>query len=151
MAKETPAQSTRAFLERLFTGMCVNGLHNTLPPALSEDLIWTAANSSPLQGRYIGKQTYLDQVLGVLGEKLDRSIKPKMTLEQIIVDEAGEWATVRFRTEGSKGKDGADFSMSYCWVMRVGDGSDSGDQGRIKEVIGFYDGVKMYNLFGEGR
>lgn len=149
MASGTPAQSTRAYLEQLFNDMAAQGTRTALPPALSEDLIWTATNTSPLAGRYVGKQAYLDQVLGVLGGELDRNAQSSMTLEQIIVDEGSEWATVRFRTEGAKGKNGTDFSMSYCWVMRVGEASDSGGLGRIKEVIGFYDGAKMYRLFDQ--
>ena len=38
------------------------------------------------------------------------------------------------------GRNGADFSMQYCWLVKV-----DGDQ--IAEVIGFYDTKKMNDVF----
>jgi hypothetical protein len=42
--------------------------------------------------------------------------------------------------EGVHGVNGSDFSMQYCWLIRVVDGW-------ITEIIGFYDSKKMNDLF----
>ena len=44
--------------------------------------------------------------------------------------------TVRFHSTGGKGKNGADFSMDYCWVFRLIDGA-------IAEIWAYYDTGKM--------
>lgn len=67
---------------------------------------------------------------------MEGSVTP--ILERILAD--GEWGAVYFRTEGQKGKNGADFSMQYCWLMRVVDG-------KIVEVKGWYDQKKLWDLF----
>jgi uncharacterized protein len=59
-------------------------------------------------------------------------------VQKILAD--GEWGCVNFRTEGVTGRNGADFSMQYCWLIKV-----DGDQ--IAEVIGFYDTKKMNDVF----
>ncbi|WP_319517739.1 hypothetical protein [uncultured Martelella sp.] len=40
------------------------------------------------------------------------------------------------------GKNGADFSMDYCWLMRIKDNF-------VKELWGYYDTGKMTRLFEE--
>ena len=104
--------------------------------SLSDEVIWTATGSSPLSGRYVGKREYREQVLAKLYERLQTSVKPQVDL--ILVD--GNWATVYFHTTDVKGHNGVDFSMSYCWLMRV-------DREKIVEVIGFYDLKKVCDLF----
>ncbi|MFF4054016.1 nuclear transport factor 2 family protein [Streptomyces chartreusis] len=59
-------------------------------------------------------------------------------IEEAIVE--GEWATVRFRSHDVLGGNGNDFSMQYCWGVRV-------VAGRIVEITGFYDTKKMNDLF----
>jgi uncharacterized protein len=51
-----------------------------------------------------------------------------------------EWASVFFESEDVRGKNGADFSMQYNWLIRV-------VGGRIVEVVGFYDQKKMHDVF----
>lgn len=58
----------------------------------------------------------------------------------------GYWATVVWHSEGVKGKNGADYDMKYNWLMRTQpEGEDS--ELRVVEVIGFYDGQKVTNVF----
>lgn len=129
---------TRAFVTTLFSSMEKIGFGETFLDSLSEDVHWTATGNSPLAGEYHGKQSYIDQVLGPLRARLGVSIHP--ILDQILVDE--DWATVLFHTEGLVVQNGIDFSMQYCWLLKV-------DSERIVRVIGFYDQKKMYDLFAQ--
>ena len=67
---------------------------------------------------------------------------PVPIVEQIIVDQ--NTATVIWRSEGVKGKNGADYDMKYAWIMRV---LEEKSQLKIIEVTGFYDGQKVANVF----
>lgn len=127
---------TRTFVEGLFSSMRDEGFSERFVDALDENLTWTATGNSPLGGVYRGKQEYLEKVLFPLRARLET--QPIPNVESILVD--GEWATVIFRSTGAKGKNGTDFSMQYCWVMRVVDQ-------KFVEVIGFYDQKKVSDLF----
>lgn len=128
------SEKTRAFLQNIFESVDFD--FTTFGDYLSDDLVWTATGDSPLSGRYEGKESYLRQVLGPLHEKLASPIKP--ILLRILVD--GLWAAVHFRSENVRAKNGADFSMDYCWMMKV-----QGD--KIVEVVGWYDQKKMWDIF----
>ncbi len=128
--------STRTFITNLFSDFAHKGLGSHFLDSLSDEVVWTATGSSPLSGRYVGKKAYQDQVLAKLRERLQTSVKPQVDL--ILAD--GDWATVYFHTTDVKGHNGVDFSMSYCWLMRVEDG-------KIVEVVGFYDQKKVCDLF----
>lgn len=58
----------------------------------------------------------------------------------------GYWTTVTWHSEGVSGKNGADYDMNYAWVMRA---RPEGEEGELKivEMIGFYDGQKVANVF----
>lgn len=130
------AASTRATLRRVFANVSESGFGEDFATALAEDLVFTATGTSPLAGRYSNKTEYREKVLGRLHDRLATPLRP--SVEQFLVD--GEWATVRFRTEGVRGVNGSDCSMQYCWLIRVVDGW-------ITEIIGFYDSKKMNDLF----
>jgi uncharacterized protein len=130
------SSATAAVLGEVFSGVSEHGFGSAFLDALADDLVFTATGSSPLAGRYTSKAEYQDRVLERLHERLTTPLRP--AIEQMLVD--GEWATVRFRTEGVRGHNGADFSMQYCWLLRVVDG-------RIVEIVGFYDTKKMVDLF----
>lgn len=104
--------------------------------ALADDLVWEVTGTSPISGIYRSKQEYTEKVYKPLDERL--ASWPKPVVEQIIGD--GEWAAVRFRSEGGRGKNGVDYNMIYCWLMRV-----SG--GKVREVTGFYDQIRVGELF----
>lgn len=132
----TTTASTRAFLHNLFASISHAGFGETFLEALAENVIWTATGDSPLGGRYESKSEYVTKVLQPLHDRLATPLKPEV--EQMLVD--GEWASVLFRSKNVRGHNGADFSMQYCWIIRVVDGS-------ITEVVSFYDQKKMYDLF----
>ena len=129
------ASPTRTFFTNLFASISTSGFREDFLIALSDDIVWTATGTSPLAGRYEGKREYITKVLDPLHARLEDS--PRTELERMTVE--GEWAAVQFRSKGARGRNGADFSMQYCWLMRVVDE-------RITEVVGFYD-QKMYDLF----
>ncbi|KAK5687219.1 hypothetical protein LTS10_001357 [Elasticomyces elasticus] len=128
--------TTYAFVERMFTVWASQGLGDAFLHYLSDDVIWTATGTSPLSGHYVGKRSYKENVLDRLHDKLDHSPRPEV--ERIIVQE--DWATILFRTTGARGRNGTDFSMQYCWIVRVQDD-------KIREVVGFFDSKKMIDLF----
>ncbi|KAK3048880.1 hypothetical protein LTR09_009775 [Extremus antarcticus] len=125
---------TRAFIQHLFS----DSFGSTFLSHLSDNIIWTATGSSPLSGRYEGKQVYQTQVLDKIYERLEEP--PTRILDRILVD--GEWATVHFHSVGVRGKNGADFSMDYCWIIKV-----DLERREVVEVVGFYDSKKMWDLF----
>lgn len=133
----TTTEKTRAVLEPIFLANPEQGLGPKFRESLSDHLTWTATGSSPVAGTYHPKETYITKVWGPLHEKLAGAIKPIKTHRMIV---EGEWASVFLESFGVKGKNGSDFSMQYNWLVRVVDG-------KILEVIGFYDQTKMNNLF----
>ncbi len=129
-------EATRAVLETVFHNVSGSGFGPEFQATLADDVVFTATGESPLAGRYEGKSEYVAKVLGPLHERLATPLTP--VVEQMIVDD--EWAAVRFRTEGVRARNGADFSMTYCWLIKV-------VNGWIVEVVGFYDQKKMFDLF----
>ncbi|MFK4548208.1 ketosteroid isomerase-like protein [Streptomyces tendae] len=130
------AAVTRRTVERAFADVPQSGFTERFTEALADDLVFTATGTSPVAGRYESKTEYQTNVLARLHERLATPIRARV--EQVIVE--GEWATVRFRSHGVQGVNGIDFSMEYCWLIRVVDG-------RITEITGFYDTKKMNDLF----
>ncbi|WP_239706792.1 nuclear transport factor 2 family protein [Mycolicibacterium smegmatis] len=122
---EQPGAHTRAVLEDVFATTSQTGFGETFLDRLSDDVTFTATGTSPVAGQYHGKTEYREKVLSRLHDHLATPMRPQ--LDQMIVD--GDWAAVRFHTEGVHGTNGSDASMQYCWVMRV-----AGDQ--IVDVIG---------------
>ena len=104
--------------------------------ALADDLTWTVTGTSPISGTYRSKEEYAAKVFGPLDQRLETW--PRPVVERIIAD--GDWATVLFDSHGGLGKNGTDYNMQYCWIMRVA-------EEKIREVIGFYDQVKVAQLF----
>lgn len=131
-------EATRTFVSNLFTNIAGERLGTKFLSALSDDIIWKATGSSPLAGVYRGKKSYQEDVLGKLHDKLEYLPGPQ--LDKILAD--GEWAAVYFHTTGARASSGMDFSMEYCWLMKV-------QHDKVVEVVGFYDQKKMVDLFAE--
>ena len=131
-------EDTRSVIESVFTTISNRGFSQDFLDYLSDDVVWTANGTSPMRGRYEGKNMYVDKVLSRLRERLGTSGRP--TVDRILVD--GEWAAVNFHTVGATAHNGLDFSMEYCWLMKV-------EGEKIVEVSGFYDSKKMCDLFAD--
>ena len=138
---QTP--KTRAFIESLFSAVALDNFGASFAAALSDNLVWTVTGSSPIAGRYETKAVYIKEVLTPLRAVLVSL--PVPIVEHIVVD--GYWVTVVWRSEGVKGKNGADYDMKYAWVMRVGEEGEDGEELKIQEVVGFYDGQKVAAVF----
>jgi uncharacterized protein len=131
------ASDAKTFLEGCFDRLEKTGWDGSIfLEALADDLRWIATGSSPVSGTYHGKQEYVDKVYKPLDERL--ATWPKPVVERIIGEE--EWAAVQFHSEGGKGKNSVDYNMQYCWLMRV-------SEGKVREVVGFYDQLKVAELF----
>ena len=103
---------------------------------LADDVLWTATGTSAVSGRHVGKAAYVAGVYEPLNRRL--AAWPRPVIERIVTD--GDWGVVQFRGEGGVGVNGCDYSMRYCWVMRVAGGL-------VCEVIGYYDTAKVQELF----
>ena len=136
MIMEATTNKTRLVIKSLFSTIADQGFGQLFLDQLAENVIWTATGSSPMRGRYESKQAYREQVLDKLHDKLEYS--PRPTIDRIIADD--QWAAVYFHTEGARALNGLDFSMEYCWLMRV-------ENDKVVEVVGFYDSKKMCDLF----
>lgn len=128
--------STRSVIEDLFGRITAAGWSENFLAALDDGLIFTASGTSPVAGRYVGKRVYQEKVLKRFDERLESW--PKPIVDNMIVD--GDSACVQFHSEGGLGKNGADFNMHYCWVMKLRDQ-------KIVEITGYYDSAKMFALF----
>ena len=128
--------SNESFIRNLFRDIAADGFAKKFEDALDDELIWVATGSSPLSGEYKGKQVYLEKIIGRLHARLQSW--PKAVVENILVD--GDVACVQFHGEGGVGKNGAKFDIQYCWVMKI-------RNQKIVHVTGYYDSVKMSNLF----
>ena len=137
---QTP--KTRDFIESLFSAVALDNFGASFSAALSDNLVWTVTGSSPIAGRYERKAIYIKEVLTPLRDVLESL--PVPIVEHIVVD--GQWCTVVWRSEGVRGKNGADYDMKYAWVMHVEDENGTGDL-KIVEVVGFYDGQKVTAVF----
>ncbi|ETI26918.1 hypothetical protein G647_10017 [Cladophialophora carrionii CBS 160.54] len=139
---DSTTESTRSFVESLFTAVALDNFGASFAAALSDDLVWTVTGSSPIAGTYDGKQTYVDRVLTPLRDVL--VTLPVPIVEHIFAD--GDWAVVNWRSEGVYGKNGANYDMQYAWLMRTEVDGDDGER-KIVEVTGFYDSVKVMAVF----
>lgn len=127
---------TREFVTGVFDNVSKTGFGPSFLDKISDDVVWTATGTSPMRGRYEGKAVYKEKVLDKLHERLEGFGMP--SVDRILVD--GQWAAVNFHTTGVKAHSGLDFSMEYCWLIKVENDS-------IVEVVGFYDSKKMCDLF----
>jgi ketosteroid isomerase-like protein len=133
----TATERTRRFLTDWFDQLEATGFDGgVFLGALSDDLVWTATGTSPVSGTFRGKQAYIDGVWHPLDDHL--TTWPKAEVQRILAD--GEWAVVEFHGVGGVGRNGTDYTLQYCWVVRV-------VEDRIVEVIGYYDQVKVAELF----
>jgi ketosteroid isomerase-like protein len=137
MTQPESTERTRRFLTDWFARLEASGFDGgVFLDALADDLVWTATGNSPVSGTFHGKQSYVDNVWRPLDDHL--VTWPKADVLRILAD--GEWAAVEFAGVGGVGRNGTDYSLRYCWVIRV-----AGD--RITEVIGYYDQVTVQALF----
>ncbi|VTU41431.1 Ketosteroid isomerase-related protein (plasmid) [Variovorax sp. PBS-H4] len=105
---------------------------------LAEDVTWTATGDSPVSGTFRGLAAYVEGVYRPLAARLARW--PEPVVERITAE--GQWGVVEFRGVGGIGHNGCDYSMRYCWSMRV-------ENGLVQEVVGYYDQSKVHELFAD--
>jgi ketosteroid isomerase-like protein len=137
MSTPESAPDCRAFVTDWFARLTESGFDSRIfAGGLADDLVWTATGHSPVSGTCHGKAEYLEKIYRPLDERLERWPRPEVL--RILVD--GDWCLVEFSGVGGLGRNGTDYSMRYCWVMRVADG-------QVREVTGYYDQAKVAELF----
>jgi hypothetical protein len=131
------ADNAGTFLRRWFGRLAETGwTAEVFLDALAEDLVWTATGGSPISGTYRGRDAYIDGIYRRLDERL--ASWPRPQVERIVAD--GQWGVVEFSSTGGLGKNGTDYNMRYCWIIRVVDD-------RVIEVVGYYDTQMVTALF----
>lgn len=133
------SEENRQFLSLLFRSIADEGWGENFTAALHDDLEFNAMGTSPISGCYRGKVDYRERLLKRLDDKL--ASWPVPIVDTLIVD--GDLACLQFHATGGKGKNGADFNMQYCWVLRL-------EQMKIVKIWGYYDSFKMNALFDGG-
>ena len=139
---DSQTEKTRDFINSLFSAVALDNFGASFAAALSDKLTWTVTGSSPIAGVYVTKAVYIKEVLTPLRDVLESL--PVPIVEHVIVD--GPNCTVVWRSEGVRGKNGADYDMKYAWVMRTEDEKGDGEL-KIVNVVGFYDGQKVTAVF----
>lgn len=134
------SEENRQFLSSLFQSIADQGWGENFIAALHDDLEFNAMGTSPISGCYRGKENYRDQLLKRLDDKL--ASWPVPIVDSMFVD--GELACMQFHATGGKGKNGADFNMHYCWVLRL-------ENKKVVKIWGYYDSSKMNALFSNDK
>ncbi|WP_413733559.1 nuclear transport factor 2 family protein [Sodalis sp. RH21] len=130
------SEENRQFLTSLFQSIKNQGWGDNFMAVLHNDLEFNAMGTSAISGSYKGKEIYRDQLLKRLDDKLESW--PVPIVDTMIVD--GDLACLQFHATDGKGKNGADFNMQYCWVLRL-------ENRQITKIWGYYDSYIMDALF----
>jgi len=128
--------TAKDFVAQLF-GLWEKGDSAPFFAALAADVVWTAKGTTPISGRYEGKQAYLDKCYKPLLSIFSGPTACRVTRllgegDTVVVEWHGETPTVS----------GVLYAQDYCWVIRVGPGSRD-----IREVTGYYDTMVVAALF----
>ena len=105
--------------------------------ALAADVVWTAKGTTPISGRYEGKDVYLDKCYKPLLKIFSGPTRCQVKRilgdgDTVVVEWHGETPTVS----------GARYAQDYCWIIRAG--PETRD---IREVTGYYDTARVNDLF----
>jgi uncharacterized protein len=85
-------ETNRRFLRALFSTIASEGWADGFMAALHDDLVFNAMGTSPVAGRYQGKQVYRTQVLDRLHTRL--ASWPMPIVDTMIVDGNGPYKSV---------------------------------------------------------
>jgi ketosteroid isomerase-like protein len=102
---------------------------------LADDVSWTITGTGRLAGTYRSKREFVDRAIGPIGQRLAQPIRPAVRL----VVARDDWVSVLWDGH-AVARDGRPYDNTYSWFLRVADG-------RVREVIAFYDGADLEDLF----
>ena len=105
----------------------------------ADDIVWTNMGTTPLSGRFVGKQALMEQLLGPLFGSLKAGIH--MEIERLVAE--GDWVVAQTRGSAET-LDGRRYDNRYCWVVRLA-------EGLIAEVTEYLDTALVDAVFGDGR
>ncbi|MFO1057529.1 MAG: nuclear transport factor 2 family protein [Dongiaceae bacterium] len=128
--------AAKAFVARLFD-LWEKGDSAPFFAALADDVVWTAMGTTPISGRYEGKQAYLERcykpLLAIFAGPTRCRVKRILGDGDVVVVEwHGETPTVS----------GPLYAQDYCWVLKVAAQGET-----IVEVTGYYDTARVGALF----
>jgi ketosteroid isomerase-like protein len=112
----------RAAFEELLSGN-----QKPLFDLVADDVRWTVIGSTPISGTFESKQTFLNEAVGKLTEKLAGPLVPRL------IDVAADGDKVFVQWEGSATSvSGRPYEQTYCWVLTL-------DGGAVREVLAYLD------------
>lgn len=101
---------------------------------LAEDAVWIVAGNSPVSGTYPTRQSFLEDAVKPITDKLATPIKP--TVRQIVAQGA---EVVAIWDGEATARDGSRYENSYAWHMQL-------ENGRITRVTAFLDTWRLVQL-----
>ncbi|RYY55043.1 MAG: nuclear transport factor 2 family protein [Chitinophagaceae bacterium] len=101
---------------------------------LTDDMRWEITGSASLSKTYTGKQSFMDQVIVPLNQRLSQKIKP--TVRYLFAE--NDWVIALWDGKATA-TDGQPYNMSYAWFMQMKDG-------RIFNVVAFLDGIRFNDI-----
>lgn len=108
--------SSRQFVADAFAAWAAGDL-SAFRDACHERLQWNIIGTTPLSGRYDGRDSFFGTVGRELTPRLAGPLRPEV--RHIIAD--GERVAVCFEAHAAT-TDGGSYDQEYCWVLRVREG-----------------------------
>jgi len=105
----------------------VSGNRKPLFDLVADDVRWTVIGSTPISGTFEGKQTFLNEAVGKLVEKLAGPLVPRL----IDVSADGDKVFVQWEASATS-VSGEPYEQTYCWVLTL-------DGGVVCEVLAYLD------------
>lgn len=125
MSQENPEEQNREIVRRAFDEWAQGG--EQFFDILASDATWTIMGSGPSVRAYHGKQTYIDEVMKPLRERLSGPVIPHV--RKLWADE--DYVIVRW-DQDAMAHDGKPYRNSYAWFFKMKDG-------KVIEVTAFLD------------
>ena len=130
----TPAQN-KQLVHYVFTELA-EGNSQPLVAHMADDVRWVIAGHSAWSQAWEGKQAVLDDLFGLLRERIAGRIR--IVPKQLMAD--GDTVVVEARGANTT-REGKAYDNSYCWVIRLEDG-------QIKELREYADTEFMTRALG---
>jgi ketosteroid isomerase-like protein len=103
---------------------------------LADDVQWHVMGTTPWSRTYVGKQSVLTDLLGVLRTRL--ADRYRATAQRILAD--GDHVVVQARGQSTT-KSGVPYNNEYCFIYRM-------ENGRIVEVTEYLDTQLLMTALG---
>ena len=102
---------------------------------LADDAVWTIEGRSIAAKTYVGKKTFIREVIGPLNARLRDRLKPKV--RSICAD--GDAVVIFFDGEATA-RDGKPYSNTYFWQFEM-------QEGKVVKASALYDSIAFNDLW----